>query len=881
MSPLVRQLFHELAGLSPEDRERIFTERRIAVDVREEVESLLDFDTPNTRTLAGPVSRVADQVLASQETQHGHCGPYRLIRLIGRGGMGAVYFAERSDGEIRQEVAVKLLRLDTERPAWRRRFMRERQLLADLSHPSIARLLDAGHNNDDQPYLVMEYVEGIAVDAYAASLNLGDKLRLFLRVCEAVAHAHRHLIIHRDLKPSNILVDSSGQPKLLDFGIAKVLSDVEDATQTVERLLTPYYASPEQFYGKAQTTATDIYSLGAVLYKLLTGQSPHDTGGETSQAIEVIAGTREIPQPRRLNASLPHDIDFILRKALRREPEQRYSSVEAFAGDIQALLERRPVTARSGDAWYRARRLLHRHWIPLSAGLVVVISLAVGFGVANHERAIAQRRFNDVRQLSNKLFEIDRQVRQLPGGTAARQMIVDTSLEYLRRLSADVQADPDLALDVGTAYMRVGRVQGVPISINLGQIENAEKNLRIAEGMIASVLKAQPANRTALFRAAQIAHDRMILAQARRPDTEAMPLAEKADHWLAKYLTSGQVEEPEKDQVVIVGMNVANWYVRKERIEEGLRLLRRTIEIARATGQPRQAGAAHIVMARALRRNGDLEGALAAISEAERLLKPSPGEVATGLHRSYGLAVVTRGEILGGFDGPSLGRTKEATECFEFDFKLTTDLAHKDRNDADSRFAAASSAIRLAGLLRTSNPRRALAIYDEALQYSAEIKTHPRARRDEIRALAASSYVLRQLGRPAEARRRLDVAFARLRDLKLYPAEKVELGWEADDTLRAQAEYLAGSGDFRRAIETYQELLGLISASKPKPEADLADAADLSNIYAALAKLHHLSGQREAASTLEARRSDLWRNWERKLPNNPFVRRQLEAALLR
>jgi serine/threonine protein kinase len=195
----------------------------------------------------------------------GSCGPYRLIRLLGSGGMGAVYLAERSDGEIQQKVAVKLLRADAHRPAWRARFLKERQLLASLHHPSIVHVIDAGHTDDGRPYLVMEYVEGTPIDVYAAGIEMRERLSLFLRVCEGVSHAHGHLIIHRDLKPANILVDASGQPKLLDFGIAKLLDETGDATQTVERLLTPNYASPEQVRGDSQTTATDVYSLGAVL----------------------------------------------------------------------------------------------------------------------------------------------------------------------------------------------------------------------------------------------------------------------------------------------------------------------------------------------------------------------------------------------------------------------------------------------------------------------------------------------------------------------------------------------------------------------------------------------------------------------------------------
>src|SRR5581483_4331043 len=199
--------------------------------------------------------------------------------------------------------------------SWRSRFLKERQLLAGLNHPAIVRVLDAGHTADGRPYLVMEYVEGQAIDVYAAALDWRDRLTLLLRVCDGVSHAHRRLVVHRDLKPSNILVDASGQPKLLDFGIAKLMDESVDATQTVERLLTPNYASPEQLSGASQTTATDVYSLGAVLYKLLTGRSPYETGGSPAAAMEIAVGARQIPPPTRLNPELPSDIDYILRKA--------------------------------------------------------------------------------------------------------------------------------------------------------------------------------------------------------------------------------------------------------------------------------------------------------------------------------------------------------------------------------------------------------------------------------------------------------------------------------------------------------------------------------------------------------------------------------------
>src|SRR3984893_2453649 len=251
-------LFHELVELSPDERETCFRERRVPADVRAEVEELLHFDTGSDHILTECVSSVAARSLQSNTaTREGdRCGAYRLGRVLGRGGMGSVYLAERADGEVDRRVAIKLLRFGGDEPAFRDRFLRERQILANLSHPGIARLLDAGQTGDGQPYLVMDYIDGSPIDVYAKELDPREKVALFIQVCDAVSYAHRNLIVHRDLKPSNILVDSRGQVKLLDFGIAKILDGSGNQTQTRERLLTPDYASPEQVRGGVHTTAT-------------------------------------------------------------------------------------------------------------------------------------------------------------------------------------------------------------------------------------------------------------------------------------------------------------------------------------------------------------------------------------------------------------------------------------------------------------------------------------------------------------------------------------------------------------------------------------------------------------------------------------------------
>src|SRR5262245_8276021 len=428
MDDAVRLLFHELVPLSSTERAEIFSQRKIPPAVRAEVESLLSFDSAISHSLTDRVSNAAAQLIGVADSPElTQCGPYRLVRQVGAGGMGAVYVGVRSDGEVQQQVAVKFLRPGADRPSWSQRFLKERQFLAYLNHASIVHLLDAGHTSDGRPYLAMEYVDGVAIDVYAKDKDLRECLQLFLKVCDGVAHAHRHLVIHRDLKPSNILVDTFGQPKILDFGIAKLLDAPEGATETAERMLTPNYASPEQLRGANQTTATDVYSLGAVLYKLVTSRSPHESETQSSHAMEMIAGTWHIQPPSRVNRNLPSDIDYILRKALRYEPEERYASVEALANDVRAFLDLRPVQARSGDAWYRTRRFLRRHWLPASAGALAIISLSLGLWIAIRERTVAQMRFTQVRNLAGRLiFDLHDEITEVPGATRARDKLAST-----------------------------------------------------------------------------------------------------------------------------------------------------------------------------------------------------------------------------------------------------------------------------------------------------------------------------------------------------------------------------------------------------------------------------------------------------------------------
>ena len=856
----------ELASALPPARRAAFLDQECAdLHVRSEVLSLLDYAAGAETFFEEAIQGVAASVSGGRELEAGDpFGPYRIVSLLGRGGMGSVYLAERVDGEVQQKVAIKLLRADCYRPEWRGRFLLERQLLASLHHPSIVHLIDAGHTEEGRPFLVMEYVQGLPIDVHAIGVNMREKLKLFLRVCDAVAHAHRHLVIHRDLKPSNILVEASGQPKLLDFGIAKLMNNAGDATGTVERMLTPKYASPEQLAGEAQSTATDIYSLGVVLYELIT------------RGAQLRPGKGVSTRPSRLNPEAPRDLDFIVDKALRPEPEDRYLSVDDLAADVRAALDWRPVRARSGDRWYRTRRLLRRYWPPLAAAVVAVGSLSATLYVVNRQRVVAERRLTEVHRLADKLFDIDAQVAQLPGGARARQLIVETALDYLSRMSDDAPMDSTLALDIGTAYMRVGRVLGVNIAPNLGKTEQADEAAAHAEALIDSVLAGRPGDRTALLRAAQIAHDRMVLAGDQRHDADALKYARKAQGRLNEFLHVAALNEKsdraESQQVIIAFINIANRYVLARELDDAVQACTRAIDIARATGWPVQAGAAEMVLAMARREQGDLDGALLAASDSARILEPRP-EDSDSRKSTYTLALIRQAQILGDDDSVSLGRSKEAASVLERAIQIARELADHDAYDFSRQSRMVFAETTLASNLRHTNPRRSLELYDDAAGHLAEVRHNAGTPRREIAVLAGSVFPLLQLGRRAEARKRLDAAFARLGEIHLYPAAGIELGGEADHALRALAKYESTGGNAPRGAEICEEILrGAL------PVKSLSDALALSTLYGTASELWRGLGERKRAAELAERRVELWRHWRARLPQSEFVHQQLEDA---
>jgi tetratricopeptide (TPR) repeat protein len=398
-------------------------------------------------------------------------GRYQCDAVLGSGGMGTVYRAHRSDGQFSQEVALKVLRWSMRSEWGRHRFRTEREILARLNHPGIARLLDGGTTTDGEPYLVMELVDGEHLDAYcsARALPRTGRLRLIRQVLESIDYAHRNLVVHRDIKPANILVTADGSVKLLDFGVSKLTDDGPDTTALPA--VTPAYASPEQLRGDPVTTASDIYSLGVVLYELLAGHSPFGMTGSWALALWRAAGNAEIAEP----PGLPGDLWAIVSKALEADPSARYLSARQMADDIGRFLEGRPVQARPATIWSRFSKFVRRNRLAVSAAAAVAVAVVVGTTATLWQARRAQARFEELRSYARYVVtDLHAGLQRLPGSTQLQRESVEQSLKYMDRLAGDGASDESLRLEVADGYRRLGDVLGNPYRPNLGDRKRAE-----------------------------------------------------------------------------------------------------------------------------------------------------------------------------------------------------------------------------------------------------------------------------------------------------------------------------------------------------------------------------------------------------------------------
>ena len=476
----VKDVFAQALEKSGADRESFLSSTCAGdLELRAEVDSLLAshqdsaslLDAPAAAYFSGAALPDSDEGVLGQRL-----GPYRLVSVIAAGGMGAVYLAERADEEFEQQVAIKLIRPGFDSGQFLRRFLNERQTLAHLDHPHIAKLLDGGTAEDGRPYLVMEYIEGLPLDRFCEDRELGleKRLDLFREVCGAVRYAHQNLVVHRDLKPGNILVTHEGVPKLLDFGIAKLLDPGLRAAgvATVEPLqaLTPYYASPEQVRGDAITTASDIYSLGVILYQLLTGELPYELKTLAPAELLRVVGEEQPPPPssalrNRAKAgssalgSVPSDLDAIVLMALRKEPQRRYGSVEEFAADVERFQTNRPVVAGPDSFAYHAVKFLRRNRAAVVGSVLLAASLVGGIISTTWQAAIARTEATIATQVSELLvgiFEFSDPWKQTRGAEQPVSRLLESGVEKLEEredLKPEIRAS--LFAVLGRVYQKL------------------------------------------------------------------------------------------------------------------------------------------------------------------------------------------------------------------------------------------------------------------------------------------------------------------------------------------------------------------------------------------------------------------------------------------
>ena len=609
----VKDLFSAALELEPDAR-RAFLDAQCAGDaeLRAEVDSLLAAHDTTGDFIEKPAAHRALGIAAETEAPAWigrRVGDYRLVEEVGRGGMSEVYKAVRDDDEYHKDVAVKVLRRGYDTKSLLKRFKVEIQILATLDHPNIARLLDAGTTEEGLPYLVMDYIQGRPIDDYCSfhRLTIAQRLELFRALCGAVQYVHQHLMVHGDLKCSNVLVADNGTVKLLDFGIARLLNpapginiqDPKAGGMTGLVALTPEFASPEQVRGGPITTASDVYSLGVVLYRLLTGVLPYRLRGEFSyelakQILERDAVVPSVAVKEHENAEtqgfarpLRGDLDNIVLMALEKDPAKRYTSAERFDEDIRRHLEGFPVRARSSGYFYQLGKFAGRHKAGIAAAALLLVTLIGGIvattwqaRIAFSERARAERHFNEVRKLANVfMFDIHGAIADLPGSTPARQLLVENSLKYLETLSSESGNEISLQRELASAYEKVADVQGGFRAASLGDTKGAISSYRKALAIRKTLSEMSPQDRD-VKRELLRSYGKLSESLAGEGDTKGALDATRQLLRLAQELAAGSEATTADRRNMGSALGSLGWQMtRTNQVGDGLFFLRQAVAV--------------------------------------------------------------------------------------------------------------------------------------------------------------------------------------------------------------------------------------------------------------------------------------------------------------
>lgn len=842
----IEELFHQVLRL-PVSQRLSWLDQACAGDaeLRAAVVSLLEAEADDEAYLQPAIRGSIGKL--TPPASGARVGPYELIREIGHGGMGTVYLAQRVEGDFRQNVALKLASPGADSSFVLSRFRHERRILAGLNHPNIARLYDGGADASGQPYFAMEYVEGRPLTEVAEQdhLSVRARINLFLEVCEAVEYAHQRMVIHRDLKPDNILVTAEGAPKLLDFGIAKLLDPAQtDAqagaslalTRPEYRLMTPEYASPEQVRGEPVSAATDVYALGAVLFELLTRSKAQTVTVPTAVELDrVICQTDVVRPSTKAPEPIDRDLDYIVLKAMRKEPGQRYPSVSEMAADLRRWLEGLPVLARQGAWSYRAGKFLRRNRLGLAAAMLLVIAVAGGVISTVRQKRVAERRFQQVRNLANTfLFEVNDELRDLPGTTAVRKKLVDTAITYLSSLAPEAGGDPELTYEIARAYQRVGSIQASIDTGGLSRHREAIESWRRGAALIEGVARDRP--RDARF---QGLRSTLRLSIGRARETLGEPGAiDELRQALVLFQQTLQLD-PQSSRTlsgIFATHNViGDWELGMGRPSQALAGFEEALRIAREMVRANQQGWEMALVSAGIR-IGDAQWTLGHLQEAETAYRDCLAVLASAPKNSrsaveWRVAVTAQMTNLLATGRPyNLGRPQEVEAPLREAFAEVRGYMEKESQDRRFQELFLWAANPLSRLICDRHPAESLQLSRQALPVAIELKRQSPDNIDfqrlhaamlealsaaEVRAGlrdGATAHLLEALKlreavvqRAPRAVHRLDLLLTRLDQAGLRGSSQ-EL-----ETARAEAERLAAE------YPEYQPFTALAKPPAPKP----------------------------------------------------------------
>jgi serine/threonine protein kinase/tetratricopeptide (TPR) repeat protein len=878
----IRYWFEQAASMPAGARQAFLESNCRDKTVCSEVLSLLKYDTGDSGS--GPDVPVPQTIKAAIESvlckENGaiparRVGPFEVGRLLGSGGMGFVYEAHRIDGEVRQRVAVKFVQVPPAgsaklRESALRRFYRERQMLASLRHPYIASLIDAGTTSDGIPYAVIEQVDGVPIDTYCDSSlpDQADRIRLVLKLCDAVQFAHCNLIVHSDIKPDNVLITADGIPKLIDFGVASDLGN--EAPLTAMRAFTPGYASPEQSQGLSATVATDVYGVGAVLYRVLTGVMPRQVKSRSMAEIIRHISEEDVVRPSAIKPELEDDLENILLKALQRDPQRRYRSVPELADDLKRFLVRLPVSASPDSALYRASCFARRNWASLLLTVGLVGALATATIVSVRQREHAKHRAAETRRLAERLlFEVHDEIGGLLGGTRAREKLGAIAVQYLEGLERDHQDDPELAWELLNAYSRLGQSRGGAASsvgdtrsgshfavkaLELGAIvesaaprtERLDKLFDVYDGLVEIFQEARLPVRQ------REAIDRMMGLAPRLPPLRQVQALVK----LARYFDgNGALPDAAKT------------------FERALMIVRAlSRDPAKPAGTDAQLTSALVYFGRSQALAGNFSGAVVSLQEAIRLSEnssaadPQMAKSARQLYWSH----IALGDVFGSPARFSLGRPGDAAGHYQKAQKIAGRLVNADPGNEMAKLDLARAFSREGVAVARSQPERALALLECSHMLSLQTSSRNHSGLDSrLVYLTSSVEPLVHLGLLGRARLHISQARQLLKEMR-------EAGVKVDQKslLKAEAIQLYASGNARKALAQAQKHLALL------PEKTSAVLSENFQTVELLERIRIYAAGLDDSTCASAteRLVRIWEDLRSRYPRSEFVSEQVKGV---